>query len=271
MRIPLLATALLWPSLLVSQALPPELARERADRTRWLAESPMSPAKAGALALIGPDGITLGAGVVDVLVPGAPRAVVRERGGQVLLSGWGAERILPREQATPIRGMRLVPIGAPGRTSLLVYRDEKPGKRPVYYPYRSDARQTVTLTAAPPKETRVLSPDGTTVTASEIGTIVFRLADSSATWRVMRFPVNAEETMLLINFRDRTTGDGTYPAGRFVELIPLGGNRYTLDLNRAFNPYCAYSSVFPCPIPWSGNVIGVRVEAGERYPAEGAR
>ena len=62
-----------------------------------------------------------------------------------------------------------------------------------------------------------------------------------------------------------TNGEGTYPAGRFVTLDPLADGRFRLDFNRARNPFCAYSSAYPCPVPWTGNRIEARIEAGEQY------
>jgi uncharacterized protein (DUF1684 family) len=50
-----------------------------------------------------------------------------------------------------------------------------------------------------------------------------------------------------------------------VELEPEGSDRYRLDFNRARNPFCAYSGVYPCPAPWSGNAIEDSITAGERY------
>ena len=67
----------------------------------------------------------------------------------------------------------------------------------------------------------------------------------------------------------RTNGQGTYPAGRFVPLVPERDGRYRLDFNRARNPFCAYSSAYPCPAPWRGNTITAPVEAGERYAGSG--
>ena len=75
--------------------------------------------------------------------------------------------------------------------------------------------------------------------------------------------------LLIVFFRDATNGKGTYPAGRFVPLLPEGNGRYRLDFNRARNPFCAYSSVYPCPAPWPGNLIPAPIEAGERYHAAG--
>ena len=78
-----------------------------------------------------------------------------------------------------------------------------------------------------------------------------------------------EESELEIYFRDGTNGEGSYPAGRFVALVPESGGRYRLDFNRARNPFCAYSTAYPCPAPWRGNTIAAPVRAGERYSGGG--
>jgi uncharacterized protein (DUF1684 family) len=88
--------------------------------------------------------------------------------------------------------------------------------------------------------------------------------------RVRRIPLGGgDESELEIFFRDGSNGDGSYPAGRFVSLIPAGERRFRLDFNLARNPFCAYSSVYPCPAPWRGNVVTVPVRAGERYAGGG--
>jgi uncharacterized protein (DUF1684 family) len=74
-----------------------------------------------------------------------------------------------------------------------------------------------------------------------------------------------DESELLVFFRDRTSARGSYDGGRFVELLPRPDGTYLLDFNRARNPFCAYSSVFPCPAPWPGNTLDAEVAAGERY------
>jgi len=113
---------------------------------------------------------------------------------------------------------------------------------------------------------RVLGADGVEVEATEAGTVPAAFSGIVQRLRVLRMPgASDEESELEIYFRDLTNGAGSYPSGRFVALIPKAGSGYILDLNRARNPFCAYNTVFPCPAPWRGNGLSVRVNAGERY------
>ena len=41
------------------------------------------------------------------------------------------------------------------------------------------------------------------------------------------------------------------------------GGRFTLDFNRAYNPYCAYNDAWRCPLPPSENWLAVAIRAGE--------
>ncbi|WP_084037833.1 DUF1684 domain-containing protein [Demequina sp. NBRC 110053] len=71
----------------------------------------------------------------------------------------------------------------------------------------------------------------------------------------------------------RDASQSTYGGGRYVldtvKGADLGGDRDALviDLNFAFQPSCAYSSDWVCPLPGPGNTLAVAVEAGERYVA----
>jgi hypothetical protein len=77
-----------------------------------------------------------------------------------------------------------------------------------------------------------------------------------------------DEGGLFIIFSDATAGDTTYKPGRFlfIEEKPEANKRFLLDLNRAYNPPCAFSEFTTCPLPPRQNVLKVRVEAGEKYP-----
>jgi len=117
---------------------------------------------------------------------------------------------------------------------------------------------------------RVLGVDGIEVEAAEAGTVLVPFGGTVARLRVLRIPSpGGEESELEIFFRDATNGRSTYPAGRFVSLSPAAGGRYHLDFNRARNPFCAYSSAYPCPAPWRGNTIPIAIDAGERYQGGG--
>jgi len=71
---------------------------------------------------------------------------------------------------------------------------------------------------------------------------------------------------LFVPFADATTGTETYSAGRYLDLHPTTSGLYTLDFNKAYNPYCAYNSRYECPFPPSSNRLKVPIRAGEKAP-----
>jgi uncharacterized protein (DUF1684 family) len=78
------------------------------------------------------------------------------------------------------------------------------------------------------------------------------------------------ENHLFLPFRDRTSGHETYGTGRFMDLeIPSEGTTVILDFNTAYNPYCAYSDGYSCPITPSENFIDADIRAGIKGPVDG--
>jgi hypothetical protein len=69
---------------------------------------------------------------------------------------------------------------------------------------------------------------------------------------------------LFVPFRDATSGNETYGSGRYVDALPLGHDTYELDLNSAYNPYCAYNEEWVCPLPPRENWVEVAIRAGEK-------
>jgi len=67
-------------------------------------------------------------------------------------------------------------------------------------------------------------------------------------------------------FTDKTTGEETYGVGRYLEfsLNPDSNHVYTIDFNKAYNPYCAYSSEYTCPIPREEDYLDFAIRAGEK-------
>jgi uncharacterized protein (DUF1684 family) len=86
--------------------------------------------------------------------------------------------------------------------------------------------------------------------------------------RAYRLDALDDEGGLFVIFSDATAGDTTYKPGRFlaIEKKPAANERFQLDLNRAYNPPCAFSEFTTCPLPPKQNVLNVRIEAGEKYP-----
>jgi uncharacterized protein (DUF1684 family) len=71
---------------------------------------------------------------------------------------------------------------------------------------------------------------------------------------------------LFVPFADLTTGTDTYPAGRYLDVHPTATGFYTIDFNRAYNPYCAYNLSYECPFPPPSNRLNVPILAGEKDP-----
>lgn len=67
-------------------------------------------------------------------------------------------------------------------------------------------------------------------------------------------------------FTDKTTNKETYGVGRYLsfELIPNIEHVYTIDFNKAFNPYCAYTSSYSCAIPTKDDYLDLAITAGEK-------
>jgi hypothetical protein len=68
-------------------------------------------------------------------------------------------------------------------------------------------------------------------------------------------------------FRDDLTGNGAYGAGRYVDVAGFGAfppRQVVIDFNEAYNPNCARSAHFTCPLAL--DAIPVAMKAGERDP-----
>lgn len=71
---------------------------------------------------------------------------------------------------------------------------------------------------------------------------------------------------LSVWFTDETTGKETYNVGRYVEVgneDPDPDHLYVIDLNKAYNPYCAYSSLFSCAVPRKEDHLDIALRVGE--------
>ena len=75
---------------------------------------------------------------------------------------------------------------------------------------------------------------------------------------------------LFLPIKDSSNGETTYGGGRYLELtlgdiVERDGQAImVIDFNKCFNPYCAYSDGYNCPVPPRENHLSIAVNAGEK-------
>ena len=102
------------------------------------------------------------------------------------------------------------------------------------------------------------------------GLLTFKLHDSLLHLYVYQSEILMRQKKykdyLFVPFGDATSGFESYGGGRYLEFfIPDIKNNYVrLDFNKAYNPYCAYTTGYNCPIPPKENLLTVPIAAGEK-------
>lgn len=71
---------------------------------------------------------------------------------------------------------------------------------------------------------------------------------------------------IFLPFTDETNGKETYGGGRDIDLREndFKNNTVVIDFNKAYNPYCAFSSGYSCPKPPDENQLQIAITAGEK-------
>lgn len=129
-----------------------------------------------------------------------------------------------------------------------------------YFPEAPALRFELTLERSASTETEeIQTSDGQVRLMPRAGTLRFTIDGTT-----VGLAAYEQDEDLFIPFRDATSGTEAYGAGRYVEARPLGGDRYLLDFNFAYNPYCAYNDNWSCPLPPRENWLQVPIRAGER-------
>jgi len=135
-----------------------------------------------------------------------------------------------------------------------------------YYPEDPQFRFSLPLRRHPqPTALKIATNTGEMRGALRYGEFEFQVNGQPCVLQAYRMEdMQAQGAVLFIPFRDATSGKETYGSGRYIELKENTSGIYTLDFNRAYNPFCAYNSEYSCPIPPSENIIKVGIEAGEK-------
>ncbi|MFC7202379.1 DUF1684 domain-containing protein [Haloferax namakaokahaiae] len=136
-----------------------------------------------------------------------------------------------------------------------------------YFEPSPDARVTARVeTHADPEPVTMDTSADREVRYLRVATFHFELRDQSLELGAYRQEHDQSPT-LFVPFRDKTTGQQTYPGGRYMELTPDGPlsdlDEIVVDFNLAYNPFCAFSETFDCPLPPEENWLPVVVAAGE--------
>ncbi|MFC7068293.1 DUF1684 domain-containing protein [Halobaculum lipolyticum] len=116
-----------------------------------------------------------------------------------------------------------------------------------------------------------ITVETTTDGAREYDTVgEFRIAVDGDDVTLQAFRSPGDDHRLWVPFRDATGGEETYPAGRYLDLEApddrTADGDWVLDFNEAYNPYCAYSAAYECPLVPVDNWLDVAIRAGERLP-----
>lgn len=131
--------------------------------------------------------------------------------------------------------------------------------------FRADPAYQVVAEFVPyatPKDIQIPTVLGTSETMQAPGYVKFKLRGKALTLEpVVEDPADPQ---LFFIFRDRTSGKGTYPAGRFLYAAMPKDGKVTLDFNRAYNPPCAFTPFATCPLPPPQNRLPIAVKAGEK-------
>jgi uncharacterized protein (DUF1684 family) len=75
---------------------------------------------------------------------------------------------------------------------------------------------------------------------------------------------NPETKYLFLPFKDKSNNISTYGAGRYIDIEIPENDTVIIDFNLAYNPYCAYSDRWSCPIPPPENYLNTHITAGEK-------
>jgi len=143
-----------------------------------------------------------------------------------------------------------------------------------WFPIQSAYRVTARFARTPSKQTFAMrTSSGGTDLYIRAGILSFTLNGHPCRLNAYK-SAKLADTSLFIPFTDTTSGHESYGGGRYLEVpVGKGGDRtVTLDFNIAYNPYCAYTGGFSCPIPPRENHLQIAVKAGAKaYHQAGGR
>lgn len=229
---------------------------------------------------------TVGAGASNDIVlaagPGSLGTITLEKTGRVLLRvtpGAGIKvdgrEVLSAELVPEGRGtmstvssgtMSFYVIVRGGKYGLRVRDTESQRRKNFaginYFPIDESWRVTANwVPFTQPREVMIANILGQSSAALVMGKAVFERDGQ----RYELWPL--QETLgepLFFIIADKTSGQETYGAARFVYADPPVEGKVVIDFNQAINPPCAFTPFATCPLPPKENVLPIAVTAGEK-------
>ena len=129
-----------------------------------------------------------------------------------------------------------------------------------YFPENPDLHLEVAVEEFPKKDTiQMQTSTGGVQTYTRYGRFKFTVGQQPA-----ELTLYVSRSGFFLPFADALAGRETYGAGRYLEPEPLGGGKFLVDFNLAYNPYCAYNDQWTCPLTPPENRLKVPIRAGER-------
>ncbi len=95
----------------------------------------------------------------------------------------------------------------------------------------------------------------------------FHFEINEQTFSLTAYKHLASSSKLWLPLKDKTSGNQTYGAGRYINLNESDKRNETtwiVDFNMAHNPSCAYNPDFVCPHIPVENILEITIEAGEK-------
>lgn len=111
-----------------------------------------------------------------------------------------------------------------------------------------------------PKEVEIPTAIGTSEKSEVIGKLEFTIDN-----KVYSIEPSVSENGYFLVFGDRSNGEETYGAGRFLYIEkPDSSEQLFIDFNKSYNPPCVFTKYATCPLPRAENILKIKILAGEK-------
>lgn len=187
---------------------------------------------------------------------------------KISLNGEQVSRsVLDADSVITLGGIQMIVIQRPSGTAIRLWDNHRNERRtfPTRIWFKANERFRIPATYetySHPKTITHSDAFGNQVEGEAHGQVFFEFEGQTYTLEATQ----EEENRLFMQFRDTSSGQGTYPSGRYyLTMNPVVNGRIMLDFNYAYNPPCAVTPYATCVFAPEQNTLPFRVEAGEKF------